>query len=674
MPYRLVFHWCPVVACTAMVALGSLANAASVAISPPRVQNDYGGQITLTITNLNPGQTVAVDRYADLNGNGTIDPGEPLVQHFTLTDGQVPLIGGQRNLNVPGDDDGATDGRIEARLYYPGVDSLDRIAAPYLYRVSDPANGFPPVTGSLNVVQNTTLTQGVSGTITATDTGLPLPHILVALVANNLSSGTVTDANGRYTLYAPPGAYTIIPVAPGLVADMAAGSVNVTADAFVTKDLALATGNLTVSGKVSDVSTGAGLAGTFMMLQSSTQLFVGVFADSTGKYTAQVTSGQWGITPNQETVAALGYVGTKDKNTTSITGNVTLDFPLQKATALVFGTVKDDQGHPVLGMRMSGRDQTNQYQPNGRTFSPNADYAIGVFAGTWNVGPNQDDLVALGYISQGATLTVQDGHALRQDFTLQRFTATAHVSGRLVENTTTGPGISNMNVSACLQSQAGGTCLSATTASDGSFDIGLFAGTWNLGFSSDRLTQLNLVGPQFTIPVVDGENLSGFVAVALPATAHINGSVRDSQSNLIAGVNVYAFASVNGTNYNANGQTDEHGAYSLLVINGNWQVGLDCNSLTTRGFVCANNQPVVIANADQTVDFLVQSSVSACTGDCNGDHHVTVDEILAMVNIALGNINITQCQAGDANADGRITVDEILAAVNNALNGCPATP
>jgi hypothetical protein len=56
-------------------------------------------------------------------------------------------------------------------------------------------------------------------------------------------------------------------------------------------------------------------------------------------------------------------------------------------------------------------------------------------------------------------------------------------------------------------------------------------------------------------------------------------------------------------------------------------------------------------------------------GDCNGNGQVTVDEILTMVNIALGN-TVTACDAGDANHDGQITVDEILTAVNNALNGC----
>jgi len=60
-----------------------------------------------------------------------------------------------------------------------------------------------------------------------------------------------------------------------------------------------------------------------------------------------------------------------------------------------------------------------------------------------------------------------------------------------------------------------------------------------------------------------------------------------------------------------------------------------------------------------------------CTGDCSTNGVVTVDEVLTMVNIALGNTQITDCELGDANQDGGITVDEILTAVNNALNGCP---
>jgi sugar lactone lactonase YvrE len=63
-----------------------------------------------------------------------------------------------------------------------------------------------------------------------------------------------------------------------------------------------------------------------------------------------------------------------------------------------------------------------------------------------------------------------------------------------------------------------------------------------------------------------------------------------------------------------------------------------------------------------------------CVGDCNGDGQVSVGEIVTMVNIALGNVDISTCTAGDANHDDQITVNEILSAVIDALNGCAAAP
>jgi hypothetical protein len=64
--------------------------------------------------------------------------------------------------------------------------------------------------------------------------------------------------------------------------------------------------------------------------------------------------------------------------------------------------------------------------------------------------------------------------------------------------------------------------------------------------------------------------------------------------------------------------------------------------------------------------------IGGCVGDCNGDGSVTVDEIVRMVNIALGSQDVSTCPAADRDGSGTVTVDEIVQAVNNALNGCPA--
>jgi hypothetical protein len=62
---------------------------------------------------------------------------------------------------------------------------------------------------------------------------------------------------------------------------------------------------------------------------------------------------------------------------------------------------------------------------------------------------------------------------------------------------------------------------------------------------------------------------------------------------------------------------------------------------------------------------------AACVGDCSGSGDVTVNEIVVMVNIALGTSSVDGCRAGDADGNGEITINEIVAAVSNDLNGCP---
>ena len=64
-----------------------------------------------------------------------------------------------------------------------------------------------------------------------------------------------------------------------------------------------------------------------------------------------------------------------------------------------------------------------------------------------------------------------------------------------------------------------------------------------------------------------------------------------------------------------------------------------------------------------------------CLGDCDGNLAVTVDELVTLVAIALGELPPSRCEPGDADRDGRITVDEIVTSVQRALSGCaPPTP
>jgi len=58
-----------------------------------------------------------------------------------------------------------------------------------------------------------------------------------------------------------------------------------------------------------------------------------------------------------------------------------------------------------------------------------------------------------------------------------------------------------------------------------------------------------------------------------------------------------------------------------------------------------------------------------CLGDCDASGSVTIDELITLVNIALGSVQPSACPDGVPSGDA-VNISLILTAVNNALNGC----
>ena len=73
---------------------------------------------------------------------------------------------------------------------------------------------------------------------------------------------------------------------------------------------------------------------------------------------------------------------------------------------------------------------------------------------------------------------------------------------------------------------------------------------------------------------------------------------------------------------------------------------------------------------------LLAVPVHACSGDCDANGVVSVNELIVMVNMALGSRDMSACPVADANGDGKITINELVMATGQALSGCApdATP
>jgi len=61
-----------------------------------------------------------------------------------------------------------------------------------------------------------------------------------------------------------------------------------------------------------------------------------------------------------------------------------------------------------------------------------------------------------------------------------------------------------------------------------------------------------------------------------------------------------------------------------------------------------------------------------CPGDCNGDDTVTVDEVVEVVGVVLGES--AACGAMDFDDDGVVSVSDAVATVHSALYGCESPP
>ena len=68
--------------------------------------------------------------------------------------------------------------------------------------------------------------------------------------------------------------------------------------------------------------------------------------------------------------------------------------------------------------------------------------------------------------------------------------------------------------------------------------------------------------------------------------------------------------------------------------------------------------------------FAIEQVPPSCVGDCDGTDTVAINDLITLVNIALGTAQPSACPNGGLPIGGEVDVAVIIQAVNNALNGC----
>src|ERR1035437_3705070 len=378
---------------TVLFLCQTLPAAVTFTVTPSAVSNTYSGFITLQIGGLTNTEKVVIQKFLDLNTNGVIDASDWLVQQFNLTDGQPGMaIGGIVNSNVPGDTD-TTAGQITATLNFHNGDFVQNIGCKYLYKLSSPVGHFTPLTNQF-AVTNFPYAQKFTGNVVSNGTSTTLSNAVVLLFGpprpghngpSTPQAGAVANNAGSYTIQALPGTYVPMAFRSNYVANYTASPVlTLGSGATITTNLTVTKATASISGKVVDANNASiGLPGMMVPAMSANGLIAITFTDTNGNFNVRVTAGQWGIQADDTTLIVHGYLGLQDGyNANAGATGVILTVP--KATALIYGSVKDNLGNPLVGLDIYANDNNNYlYESDGYT-DTNGNYAVGVLGGLGN--------------------------------------------------------------------------------------------------------------------------------------------------------------------------------------------------------------------------------------------------------------------------------------------------
>jgi hypothetical protein len=659
----------------------SARGAVTFSVSPGGVSNLYAGSIRLQITGLTNGETVSVEKYLDVNTNRIIDSADWLVQSFQLTDGQAAIVAGVTNFNIPGDTT-AVNGSITANVSFRGGGFAQQIAATYNYKLSSPSGRFVPITNSFTVT-NLAYAQSFTGTVRSSGTNVPYAAVLLFTPPSgnggmNPVAGTIANNLGNYTLKAQTGTYLVWATRSNYVANLATAPVlTLGAGASIVTNLNLSPATRTMSGRLLDAANNApGIPGISLFVQSTSNLVASGFSDASGNFTIGVTSSQWKFGGDSNPLSLHGYLSLQnepwfDTSTGSVSG-VTIALP--KGTALIYGSVKDDQNRPLANIRLSG-DQDNGTGPyrGYATTDTNGNYVMAVTSGNWSLNVSSDSGATAGYVFSSASTNVIDGTTVPLDFT--GIQATNQISG-FVRDTSNNP-ITNVGVYASAILNGASYEQYAQSDASGNYTFKVPNGIWNVGVNcgggSDSLNQLGyLCVSNQLVGITNNNGVANFIAPM--ATAQISGYVLDTSSNPVVNVDVYAHDPT-GAYFDVNRSTDDTGYYTLNVANGTWSVGVSCyggkGGLSQLGYLCLNDQTVTVSNTTATANFTALAAPYQITGYVRDTGGNPITNVNVNANATINGMGYNVGSQTDGNGFYTLNVANGNWNVNVNCNGGP---
>ena len=322
--------------------------------------------------------------------------------------------------------------------------------------------------------------------------------------------------------------------------------------------------------------------------------------------------------------AFAGYVELQNKMTVdTTTGSVAgVTVALPKATALFYGTVKDNFGNPLPGVvAVFAEDNNNNgnglYQADGYT-DTNGNYttaAVGGLGGndTWNVSIDNSSsfpnyIFSQPAFDQNGGTNISVGQAVLANFTA--ILVTNHITGNVKFN-----GTNLVGVGVFANATISGVQYNANVDTDinGNYSFNVANGAWDVGINQqggdDSLD--NIIGNgNYTPPSDQNVNITNNNGVAnftiQGFTTFLSGQVVDDSENPVANMNVFAMTN-GGNNFSFQATTDSGGNFRMGIVGGNYTLFL--NNDPNSGYPSLNlvgpTVPVSITDGDNINNFVL---------------------------------------------------------------------
>lgn len=621
----------------------------SVLLTPSALTSTSTDSAVLQVKGMAAGDSAIVERFVDANANGSVDAGDFLAEKFQVTSGQVASIGGGRNPFVPGDEDGAADGQISAKITPSTGAEFGRLAGAHILRVSSPTADFQPLTTILTLTQ-AVLPQSITGTVSDGTNRVPFSSVvLLDASTEEFVAGVLANSTGKYTLIAPPGSYKVVAFKSGFVTNFTTASpVALAAGATVTRVVQLTAATTSISGKVADGNTDAGLSGIQVFATSQSGLAALTQTDGTGHYALPVTAGTWSVTASVESLRRLGYVGL-DYDTTPVSastqaGTATgVDHLVYPATALIRGTVRSPNGTPLPGIMLDAGHNEAIFEVGNLLTDSAGGYVMPVTEGSWVIYIAHDSPGLAGMlVPDGIDLHLSQDEVRQVDFGL--VAATTQITGSLKEGNNLP--ISGVRVFASSTLAGVNFSSSATTSATGQYSLAACPGNWTVAISADELRARGYVWPsEQTATVADVPVIRNFVAPQASAT--IFGSLKDDVGAAISGIPVYGESTFGGVVFYCTALTNELGNYSLPIYPGSWAVSVSEERLQMQGYVAPSARSIVVPAGTAVLNLVAPVATGSVSGAVMNENMESIPGVRVFSDLTVGDVGYAASSVTD---------------------------